>query len=128
MNFMKLNKTAGFTLKEIMIVSAIIGALASIAVPAFVRARTGSAKNDCVLNLTILNGAQQIYSRENHKLNADPVTMDDLKLYISVSAAGSRLSCPAGGTYTVNFISNSPSCSIPAHNAGANLSSPTQGL
>src|SRR5438445_13013877 len=82
MNFMKLNKTAGFTLKEIMIVSAIIGALASIAVPAFVRARTGSAKNDCVLNLTILNGAQQIYSRENHKLNADPVTMDDLKLYI----------------------------------------------
>jgi prepilin-type N-terminal cleavage/methylation domain-containing protein len=128
MNFIKVNKASGFSLKELIIVMAIIGVLAAIALPAYVSARSRSAKSDCILNLSILSGAQAIYSRENHKLNPDPVTMDDLKPYISLSSSGSRLSCPAGGTYIVNFISNAPSCSIPEHTGGANVSTPTQGL
>jgi prepilin-type N-terminal cleavage/methylation domain-containing protein len=41
-------KRQGFTLVEIMIVVAIIGLLAAIAIPNFVKARTTSQQNACI--------------------------------------------------------------------------------
>ena len=50
---MKINtsRKAGFTLVEIMIVVAIIGLLAAIAIPNFVKARNTSQTNACINNL-----------------------------------------------------------------------------
>ena len=64
---MKLNKTKkyGFTLVEIMIVVAIIGLLAAIAIPNFVRARTTSQMNACINNLRQIDGAKQQWALEN---------------------------------------------------------------
>ena len=52
-------KKAAFTLVEIMIVVAIIGLLAAIAIPNFVRARTTSQQNACINNLRQIDGAIQ---------------------------------------------------------------------
>ncbi|TMP98281.1 MAG: prepilin-type N-terminal cleavage/methylation domain-containing protein, partial [Verrucomicrobia bacterium] len=51
---MKTNKNAGFTLVEIMIVVAIIGLLAAIAIPNFVKARESAQLNSIINNLRII--------------------------------------------------------------------------
>jgi len=89
----KSNRKSGFTLVEIMIVVAIIGLLAAIAIPNFVRARTTSQMNACINNLRQIDGAVQQWALENKKDPAAAVTKVDVLPYIK-----SEPSCPAGGT------------------------------
>jgi len=69
----KTNKTAGFTLVEIMIVVAIIGLLAAIAIPNFVKARENAQLNSIFNNLRILEGAKDQWALENKKGTGDDV-------------------------------------------------------
>src|SRR5258708_5953399 len=105
---------SGFTLTEIAIVVAIIGLLASIATPTWVRARTTSQANTCINNLRQIDGAKQQWALESKEpTNALPL-FTDISGYLK-----SVVICPSGGvgatfasTYEINDVSTKPTCQI----------------
>src|SRR6201996_5625826 len=82
----KNNKKAGFTLVEIMIVVAIIGLLAAIAIPNFVKARATSQANACINNLRQIDAAVAQWAIENHATTG-AVVNTSLTPYIKLNAA-----------------------------------------
>ena len=107
------NRKSGFTLVEIMIVLAIIGLLAAIAIPNFVKARTASQKNACIANLKQIDGAKATWALENKKVNTD--TPAATELYGSSNYIRDTPGCPGGGTYTMNDVQTKPTCTVSGH-------------
>ena len=90
----KLNQNRkGFTLVEIMIVVAIIGLLAAIAVPSFIRARERSQATTILNECRMMDAALDQWALENNKKAGDVFAFADLSPYLK---AGSKLATNAG--------------------------------
>ena len=106
-------KKQGFTLVEIMIVVAIIGLLAAIAIPSFMKARTESQKSACLNNLRQIAGAKEQWGLETKAGSTDTPDMTALvgaTLWIKTTPE-----CPGGGAYTMGDLSTEPSCDVEGH-------------
>ena len=111
-------KKSGFTLVEIMIVVAIIGLLAAIAIPNFVRARTTSQTNACINNLRQIDGAKQAWALEFGAPTNSRPGIAELQPYLGRGVNGSLPTCPLDPedtfttSYRVHSVSRVPTCQI----------------
>jgi len=108
----------GFTLVEIMIVVAIIGLLASLAIPNFVQSRKKAQQTACINNLRLIDSAKQQWALENKKVDTDTPVGADLQPYIGRGATGQLPTCsidPAqtfDTSYTPGNLAVNPACKI----------------
>jgi len=93
-----------------MIVVLIIGLLLSIAVQTFVPARERSRAKACMTNLHDIDSAKLQWAMDTKAANTATPAMTDL----SPTYMREVPSCPAGGTYSINDVSSTPTCSVGA--------------
>ena len=116
----KLNGKAAFTLVEIMIVVAIIGLLAAIAIPNFVKARNTAQAGACINNMKQIDGAIDLFALENNKTDGDTYTADNIKSYIKgnevpVCPAGNKAYTLAGTVGAATSVTCLNAASTPPH-------------
>src|SRR6185369_16724774 len=100
----------GFTVIEIMIVVLLVGVLAAIAVPNFIKSRTAAQTNVCINNLRAIDYAIQQWALEQKKGASAPVQFTDISSYLR-----NVVNCPAGGasfsdSYVISLVGVEPTC------------------
>lgn len=93
----------GFTLVEIMIVVVIIGLLAAIAVPAFIRSRQASRQTAFINDLRIGRDAFETYAMENGSWPPDGVAGIPAEMNDVLTPARWTASTPIGGLWDWDF-------------------------
>ncbi len=93
-----------------MVVVAIIGLLAAIALPNFLKSRKSAQQTTCINNLRQIDAAVQQWALEQGQPPGAPVTYTDISSYMKHTVI-----CPAGGTtfddsYTVASVGAIPTC------------------
>lgn len=108
-----LQNRSGFTLIEIMVVVAIVGLIASIGIPNFLKAREAAQTRACISNLKTIDDAKQLWALDSKKNPNDTPTQGDL---VGTSAYPKKMPvCPTAGTYSFEEVGSFPTCTQTGH-------------
>jgi Zn-dependent protease with chaperone function/competence protein ComGC len=92
---------------NLLITVAVIGLLAAIAIPSFVKARDTAQQNACINNMRQIDSAKEQWGLMERKNIGDAVDINAVNKYIK-----GGVSCPAGGNYAYKRIGEDPECSV----------------
>lgn len=101
-----------------MIVVAIVGLLAAIAVPNFVQARVSARRNTCINNLRLISAAKDQAALESNLDETAVPTAGQMSAYLKGGAVPDEPISGASSSYTVGAVSDNPTC---ANSAAPNL-------
>ena len=93
---------------EIMIVVSIIGFLAGMAIPTFMKARERARAARCLDNLRKISGAIDEAAMENFLNNGDTITDAQIAPFFKRGIP----TCPAGGSYVYGVVGEDPTCTV----------------
>ncbi|HXT40113.1 MAG TPA: hypothetical protein VN887_08820 [Candidatus Angelobacter sp.] len=104
--------------------AAVVGLLAAIAVPNFVKARQTAQYNAIMNNLRMIEGAKDQWALENKKSTGSKVTEQDIEEYIR----GGRINPVAGESYHLNAVGTPAAATLKQqlmnHPAGSVIAAP----
>ena len=98
---------------SLMITVAVIGMLAAIAIPSFMKARQQAQTNICINHLRQIEAGKEQWALANKKETGARVTVDDIKAYIKHPEQ--VMSCPAGGKIDLKVVGENATCTTPRH-------------
>ena len=92
----------------IPMVVAVLGLLAAIAIPSFVKARQTSQENVCINNMRQIDSAKEQWAMQANANAGAVAGAAEISPYLM---GGVIPACPAAGTYTLHVIAQEPECS-----------------
>lgn len=93
----------------LFMIVAVVGLLAAIAIPSFIKGRNSSQLNACIGNMRQIESAKQSWALAN---NANSGAEVEVAVVNDALKGGTTPTCPADGTYIYHPVGAPPECSV----------------